>query len=43
MFQHRRAYCTNGSHPKTAAALRIAASTTVKFTAGRLFKDAINQ
>jgi DNA-binding protein HU-beta len=32
-----------GRNPKTGEALQIAASTTVKFTAGKLFKDAVNQ
>ena len=32
-----------GRNPKTGAALQIAASTTVKFTAGKAFKDAVNQ
>ena len=32
-----------GRNPKTGEALQIAASTTVKFTAGKAFKDAVNQ
>jgi DNA-binding protein HU-beta len=32
-----------GRDPKTGEALQIAASTTVKFTAGKAFKDAVNQ
>jgi DNA-binding protein HU-beta len=32
-----------GRNPKTGEALQIAASTTVKFTAGNLFKDAVSQ
>src|SRR5471032_1882945 len=32
-----------GRNPKTDEALQIAASTTVKFTAGKAFKDAVNQ
>ena len=32
-----------GRNPKTGEALKIAASTTVKFTAGKAFKDAVNQ
>src|SRR6202158_2714100 len=32
-----------GRNPKTGEALQIAASTTVKFTAGKGFKDAVNQ
>jgi DNA-binding protein HU-beta len=30
-------------NPKTGEAIQIAASTTVKFTAGKLFKGAVNQ
>ena len=32
-----------GRNPKTGEALQIAASKTVKFTAGKAFKDAVNQ
>ena len=32
-----------GRNPKTGEALQIAASKTVKFTAGKGFKDAVNQ
>lgn len=32
-----------GRNPKTGEALEIAASTTVKFTAGKAFKDALNK
>jgi DNA-binding protein HU-beta len=32
-----------GRNPKTGEALQIAASTTVKFTAGKAFKDALNK
>jgi DNA-binding protein HU-beta len=32
-----------GRNPKTGEALQIAASTTVKFTAGKAFKDAVNK
>jgi DNA-binding protein HU-beta len=32
-----------GRNPKTGEPLQIAASKTVKFTAGKAFKDAVNQ
>ena len=32
-----------GRNPKTGEALQIAASKTVKFTAGKAFKDAVNK
>ena len=32
-----------GRNPKTGEALQIAAATTVKFTAGKAFKDSVNQ
>lgn len=32
-----------GRNPKTGEALEIAASTTVKFTGGKAFKDALNK
>lgn len=32
-----------GRNPKTGEALQIAAATTVKFTAGKGFKDSVNQ
>jgi len=32
-----------GRNPKTGETLQIAASKTVKFTAGKAFKDAVNQ
>jgi len=32
-----------GRNPRTGEALQIAASKTVKFTAGKAFKDAVNQ
>ena len=31
-----------GRNPKTGEAIKIAASKTVKFTAGKAFKDAVN-
>jgi DNA-binding protein HU-beta len=31
-----------GRNPSTGAEIRIAAATTVKFAAGKLFKDAVN-
>lgn len=31
-----------GRNPKTGEALQIAAATTVKFTAGKAFKDIVN-
>ena len=33
----------NGRNPKTGEPLQIAASKTVKFTAGKAFKDAVNK
>ena len=32
-----------GRNPKTGAAIKIAASKTVKFTAGKAFKDSVNK
>jgi DNA-binding protein HU-beta len=32
-----------GRNPKTGEALQIAASTTIKFTVGKAFKDAVNR
>lgn len=32
-----------GRNPKTGEALKIAAAKTVKFTAGKAFKDAVNK
>lgn len=32
-----------GRNPKTGEAIKIAASKTVKFTAGKAFKDAVNK
>lgn len=32
-----------GRNPKTGEAIQIAASKTVKFTAGKAFKDAVNK
>ena len=32
-----------GRNPATGAAIKIAASKTVKFTAGKAFKDAVNK
>jgi DNA-binding protein HU-beta len=32
-----------GRNPKTGEPLQIAASKTVKFTAGKAFKDAVNK
>jgi DNA-binding protein HU-beta len=32
-----------GRNPQTGAAIKIAASKTVKFTAGKAFKDAVNK
>ncbi|OTP72848.1 HU family DNA-binding protein [Caballeronia sordidicola] len=32
-----------GRNPKTGVPLQIAAATTVKFTAGKGFKDSVNQ
>ncbi len=32
-----------GRHPKTGEAIKIAAAKTVKFTAGKAFKDAVNK
>jgi DNA-binding protein HU-beta len=34
---------STGCNPKTGEALQIAASKTVKFTAGKAFKDAVNK
>ena len=42
-FQLRDKPQRPGRNPKTGEALKIAASTTVKFTAGKAFKDAVNQ
>jgi DNA-binding protein HU-beta len=33
----------SGRNPKTGEALQIAAAKTVKFTAGKAFKDAVNK
>jgi len=32
-----------GRNPKTGEAIKIAAAKTVKFTAGKAFKDAVNK
>lgn len=32
-----------GRHPKTGEEIKIAAAKTVKFTAGKAFKDAVNR
>ena len=42
-FVAREKKARQGRNPKTGEALQIAASKTVKFTAGKAFKDAVNQ
>jgi len=42
-FLHRRARAARtGRNPRTGETVQIAAAKTVKFTAGKAFKDAVN-
>ena len=42
-FQLRNKTARPGRNPKTGEAIKIAASKTVKFSAGKAFKDAVNK
>ena len=42
-FELRKKSERPGRNPKTGEAIKIAAAKTVKFTAGKAFKDAVNK
>jgi DNA-binding protein HU-beta len=42
LFKSGKRAASNGRNPQTGAKLQIPAAKTVKFTAGKVFKDAVN-